>query len=306
MTAARARCAGRRRPDPLGRARALAGDRRGGPPRSRRPGASRADWPRRCTASRLFRMLLPRSVGGDEVQPATYLLAIEEIARHDASVAWNLFVANSALLIAAYLEPEVARDDLRRPAHRARLGASERDASRRRWRAAIASPAGWISPAAAGMANWMGVHCRVREADGSLRLNQLGRPVIRTLLFPAEQAPADRQLEPDRAARHRVRQLHGRGSVHARSLQHHARGPDAAPRAGAALCLHPAGPLCRGRGRRGAGHRAGDARRVHRARHRKTPRGLSLPGRQCGGAGRDGAREGQAGRGAGLSARHAG
>ena len=37
-------------------------------------------------------------------------------------------------------------------------------------------------------ANWMGAHCHVVEADGSLRLNHLGRPAIRTLLFPAEQA----------------------------------------------------------------------------------------------------------------------
>ena len=33
----------------------------------------------------------------------------------------------------------------------------------------------------------MGIHCRVREADGSLRLNSGGRPTIRTLLFPVDQ-----------------------------------------------------------------------------------------------------------------------
>ena len=37
-------------------------------------------------------------------------------------------------------------------------------------------------------ANWMGAHCHVVEADGSLRLNHLGRPAIRTLLFPADPA----------------------------------------------------------------------------------------------------------------------
>src|SRR6185437_13079267 len=57
--------------------------------------------------SRLFRMLLPRSVGGDETEPAVYVAAIEELARHDASIAWNVFVANSSALIAAYLEPAV-------------------------------------------------------------------------------------------------------------------------------------------------------------------------------------------------------
>src|SRR5258705_258008 len=57
--------------------------------------------------SRLFRMLLPRSAGGEETQPAVYLAAIEELAQHDASVAWEVFVANSFAPIAAYLEASV-------------------------------------------------------------------------------------------------------------------------------------------------------------------------------------------------------
>ena len=52
-------------------------------------------------------MLLPRSAGGEETQPAVYVAAIEELAQHDASVAWNVFVANSSTLIAAHLEPAV-------------------------------------------------------------------------------------------------------------------------------------------------------------------------------------------------------
>src|SRR5499427_10577876 len=59
--------------------------------------------------SRLFRMLLPRSAGGDETEPAVYVAAIEELAQHDASIAWNVFVANSSALIAAYLQPEANR-----------------------------------------------------------------------------------------------------------------------------------------------------------------------------------------------------
>src|SRR3954463_13487013 len=59
----------------------------------------------RLHASRLFRMLLPRAAGGDETEPALYVAAIEELARYDASIAWNVFVANSSCLIAAYLEP---------------------------------------------------------------------------------------------------------------------------------------------------------------------------------------------------------
>ena len=53
--------------------------------------------------ARVFRMLMPRSVGGDEIEPWTYLSAVEEVGRADASVAWNMFVANSSALIAPFL-----------------------------------------------------------------------------------------------------------------------------------------------------------------------------------------------------------
>ena len=63
----------------------------------------------RLYETRLLRLLLPRSVGGDEADPASYLAAIEELARHDGSLAWNVFVANSAALIAPFLAPDIAQ-----------------------------------------------------------------------------------------------------------------------------------------------------------------------------------------------------
>ena len=38
----------------------------------------------------LFRLLLPRSLAGPEVDPPTFVQVIEAIARHDASTAWCL------------------------------------------------------------------------------------------------------------------------------------------------------------------------------------------------------------------------
>jgi len=58
-------------------------------------------------ASRLFRMLLPRSAGGDETEPALYVAAIEELARHDASIAWNAFVANSSCRLPPIWSPRL-------------------------------------------------------------------------------------------------------------------------------------------------------------------------------------------------------
>jgi len=59
--------------------------------------------------SRLLRMLLPRSVGGDQVEPWIYFAAIAEISRFDGSVGWNSFVANSSALIATFIPLESAK-----------------------------------------------------------------------------------------------------------------------------------------------------------------------------------------------------
>ena len=138
-------------------------------------------------AARLCRMLLPRSVDGDEVEPWVYLRAIEEISRHDGSVGWNMFVANSSALIAPFLPPEAMRDDLRRPSCRRRLGTTERVEGDRRARR-LSRQRKWSFASGCRQATWMGAHCRVVEPDGSLRLNAAGRPTVRTLLCPVSQA----------------------------------------------------------------------------------------------------------------------
>src|SRR5437763_14553824 len=59
---------------------------------------------------RLFRLLLPRSLGGAELPPAAYVQVIEEVAKHDASSAWCLGQANGCTMTAALLDPEVAAE----------------------------------------------------------------------------------------------------------------------------------------------------------------------------------------------------
>jgi indole-3-acetate monooxygenase len=137
--------------------------------------------------ARLCRMLLPRSVDGDEVEPWFYLRAIEEISRHDGSVGWNVFVANSAALIAPFLSPESMQAIFADP--RAVVAWGPPNASK-----ATAVPGGyrvtgqWNFASGCRQATWMGAHCNVVEPDGSLRLNASGKPIVRTLLFPVEKA----------------------------------------------------------------------------------------------------------------------
>src|SRR5215469_3652037 len=137
--------------------------------------------------SRLFRMLLPRSADGDETEPAVYLAAIEELARHDASVAWNAFVANSSSLIAAYLEPAAGQTIFADP--RSIVAWGPPNASRARAvEGGYRLTGKWDFASGCRRASWMGAHGHVLEADGALRLNRFGRPTVRTLLFPASEA----------------------------------------------------------------------------------------------------------------------
>lgn len=58
----------------------------------------------------LFRMLLPRSLGGWEVDPVTFVSVIEAVARHDASTAWCLCQGSGCSMISAYLDRAVGEE----------------------------------------------------------------------------------------------------------------------------------------------------------------------------------------------------
>ncbi len=138
--------------------------------------------------AKLFRLLLPRSAGGEEVTPGTYMEVVEEVARHDASVAWNLFVGNSSALVGAYIGLDVAREIWRDPHTVVSWGPPNEHRAR-------AVPGGyrisgrWDFASGCRAANWMGAHALVEEDNGgALRLNSYGRPGQRILLAPASQA----------------------------------------------------------------------------------------------------------------------
>jgi indole-3-acetate monooxygenase len=137
--------------------------------------------------ARLFRMLLPRSAGGDETEPSVYVAALEEIAGHDASVGWNTFTANSSALVAAYQEVEANRAIFADP--RGLVAWGPPNASRvRAVEGGYRVTGTWDFCSGSRQASWIGAHCQVLEADGTLRLNRFGKPTIRTLLFPVSQA----------------------------------------------------------------------------------------------------------------------
>lgn len=60
--------------------------------------------------AKLFRMLLPRSFGGAELDLATFFQVICAIAEGDASTAWCTAQSSGCSMAAAYMAPEAARE----------------------------------------------------------------------------------------------------------------------------------------------------------------------------------------------------
>ena len=137
--------------------------------------------------ARLFRMLLPRSIGGDEVDPVSYVRAIEAASSHDGSVGWCLSIANSTALIAPYLDIAIARQIFGPPRATCAWGPPN-DCIARAVSGGYRVTGEWSFASGCRHSSWMGAHGCVVEPDGSLRLNRFGRPTLKTWLFPTAQA----------------------------------------------------------------------------------------------------------------------
>lgn len=135
----------------------------------------------------LFRMLLPRAFGGAELDPPTFVQVMEEVARVDASTAWVLGQTAGCSMVAAYLKPAVAQAIFGPPRGVLAWGSGPQGR-------AVPVDGGyrltgsWSYASGIHEATWIGAHTFVVEADGTPRRHPDGAPVIRTLLFPAEQA----------------------------------------------------------------------------------------------------------------------
>jgi indole-3-acetate monooxygenase len=64
-----------------------------------------------CAAAGVFKLALPRSLGGLECDPLTIIRVIEELSRADGSGGWTVMIGNTSAFT-AWLEPEIAREIL--------------------------------------------------------------------------------------------------------------------------------------------------------------------------------------------------
>ncbi len=135
--------------------------------------------------AKLFRLLMPKSIGGCEADPLSYMQVLEEVSAADASTGWCLGQGLGCSLAAAFVDRSVASKIFDTPDGVLAWGppngakAIKTKGGYRvtgRWRFASGSP----------NSTWLGGHSEVCEADGSPAKDAKGRPIMRTMLFPKE------------------------------------------------------------------------------------------------------------------------
>jgi indole-3-acetate monooxygenase len=173
-------------PDAASRARALAPLLEAAAPRIEAERRLPEDVLAAVHGAGLFRTLLPRAYGGEELDPASHALMVEEVAAADASTAWCIGQGTGCSMAAAYVEPGVAREIWGDPG--AVLAWGMGGAVARVVEGGYRVTGRWQFASGHGHAAWMGGHCRVQEPDGSIRCGADGEPIERTMLFKHETA----------------------------------------------------------------------------------------------------------------------
>jgi indole-3-acetate monooxygenase len=142
-------------------------------------------------AAGMFTMLLPRSLGGAELDLPTFARAVEQLARADGSVAWCVGQANGLCSYMAYVEPQTARS-IFGEGERTILANGPGEGNRPGY--AVECDGGyrvtgrWRFASGIGHATWLLAVCQLYAGDGSPRLDADDKPAQRLLLLPKRSA----------------------------------------------------------------------------------------------------------------------
>lgn len=133
----------------------------------------------------MYRMLLPSDLGGGQLDPRIFVEVMEAIARIDASTAWCVGQTASCSMSAAAMDPAAAREVFGEDRSVLAWGPG-------RGRADIVDGAyvltgEWNFGSGSHQATWLGGMAMIFE-NGKQLLEPSGKPVTRTLIFPAKEA----------------------------------------------------------------------------------------------------------------------
>lgn len=135
----------------------------------------------------LYRMFLPRSLGGGEIEPLTYFDVIEELTRADSTAGWSVLISTSTMMSSV----RAFDDDVLRPLfsspRRTVMGGSAPARGR-----AVPVPGGhrltgrWTQGSNVKIAGWFHVGAHVWDGDGP-KLGPGGAPIyLQCMIDPAD------------------------------------------------------------------------------------------------------------------------
>ena len=137
----------------------------------------------------IFKMLLPKSIGGAELSPLTETAVLELLGQADGSTAWSLGQNSGCSMIAPYLPPESAREIFGGPRGILAWGPELPGAGR-----GVAVDGGyrvtgqWGFATGSRHASWLGCHIPIFQPGGSPCIAPNGRPLVRTMILPKSEA----------------------------------------------------------------------------------------------------------------------
>lgn len=135
----------------------------------------------------LYRSLIPREYGGDEVTPAEAVQFTEALAQADASTAWCVGQASICAMSIAYVKPHIAREVWGDDPRGVLAWGYSQGAKAKVVEGGYLVTGTWGFGSGGHHATWLGGHCQIEERDGTLRRGPDGNPIERTMLFRQEQ-----------------------------------------------------------------------------------------------------------------------
>lgn len=136
--------------------------------------------------ARIFREMVPRAAGGDEVDPITALNVVEAVSRMDGSAGWLAMIGSGAGFLGGYLDTEVARTMFEDPmaclcgnlgfagARAVRVSGGYRVTGR------------WPFVSGCEHSTWLSGNTLVYDDDETQCITAEGTPLVRIMLFPRE------------------------------------------------------------------------------------------------------------------------
>jgi len=134
-------------------------------------------------AGGFFRMLVPSSLGGAESDPATFVAAVEDLARGDAAAGWCIAACATSGMIAAYIDEAAARDVFGAGASVSGGVFAPRGTAQAESGTYLVTGR-WAFASGIDHCDWLMGGCMVIE-EGTRKMLAEGRPDIRLVLFPA-------------------------------------------------------------------------------------------------------------------------